>query len=385
MLAYKWIDATQRGLQMNRKLLLASTAVSGLALAGPALAADMPLKAPPIIAAPAFSWTGCYIGGNVGGARGQKEWDNFSGSLLSSLFGGAPITVITATGTFTASASVSASFSAPGAHTASVSFFPDSQTFTESHAIPLPSVTGTVSASQTFIVSPLTGTGKANSISSISDDTAGFLAGGQVGCDLQFAPKWVVGIEGDGEWAHITGTTDVAFSNPAVTLTDGPGVTAVFPPGVIPGMFASAHTLTDFLASVTARLGYTPWERWLFYVKGGAAWAGDKYSLSGSACTEIITGPTRCFTSVPFDFRARETRFGWTTGLGVEYAFWSNWSAKLEYDFYDFGTRHVTFTDALGNLGSGGADINQRINVLKFGVNYRFGWGKAPLPVAARY
>ncbi len=31
-----------------------------------ALAADMPLKAPPVAPPPAFSWTGCYIGGEIG-------------------------------------------------------------------------------------------------------------------------------------------------------------------------------------------------------------------------------------------------------------------------------------------------------------------------------
>src|ERR1700730_15655722 len=31
--------------------------------------------------------------------------------------------------------------------------------------------------------------------------TSGFLAGGQVGCDWQFAPNWLVGIEGSGAWA----------------------------------------------------------------------------------------------------------------------------------------------------------------------------------------
>jgi outer membrane immunogenic protein len=371
---------------MNKKVLLASTTVSGLVLAGPALAADLPVKAPPIVAAPAFSWTGCYIGGQVGGARGQKEWDDFSGSLFSNLFGGPPITVL---GTATASAIFTNTSTESGTHiiVTSVSFFPDNQNFTNSHAIQI-TVAGTVTGTFTATGGvEATGTTNANRLTSISDDTAGFLAGGQVGCNLQFAPRWVIGIEGEGEWSHITGTTDVSFSHPKVELFDEFGnLVDVLPAGPIPGMFASAHSLTEWLASVTARLGYTPWDRWLLYVKGGAAWAGDKYNLSGSACTLITTSPTVCAASSPFDLRAKETRFGWTTGLGVEYAFWDNWSAKLEYDFYDFGTRHVTFTDQLGKFNLGGADINQRINVIKFGVNYRFNWwGKAPLPVSARY
>jgi opacity protein-like surface antigen len=41
---------------------------------------------------------------------------------------------------------------------------------------------------------------------------------------------------------------------------------------------------------------------------------------------------------------ASETRTGWTVGGGIEWAFWSNWSAKAEYDYYDFGTRTITLT-----------------------------------------
>jgi outer membrane immunogenic protein len=42
-------------------------------LAGPAIAADMPVKAPPPAPAAVFSWTGCYIGGNVGAAFNNSD------------------------------------------------------------------------------------------------------------------------------------------------------------------------------------------------------------------------------------------------------------------------------------------------------------------------
>ena len=65
----------------------------------------------------------------------------------------------------------------------------------------------------------------------------------------------------------------------------------------------------------------------MFYAKGGAAWAGDKYSADLPAFNEHIA------TTV--------TRPGWTVGGGVEWAFWENWSAKVEYDYYDFSTRNL--------------------------------------------
>lgn len=44
-----------------------------LGTAGTAAAADMPLKAPAPIVAPAFSWTGFYLGVNAGGAWGKAD------------------------------------------------------------------------------------------------------------------------------------------------------------------------------------------------------------------------------------------------------------------------------------------------------------------------
>jgi outer membrane immunogenic protein len=60
-----------------RKLLFAiSTLPALLAMSMAANAADLPVKAAPapVYVPPAFSWTGCYIGGNIGGAWAQSNW-----------------------------------------------------------------------------------------------------------------------------------------------------------------------------------------------------------------------------------------------------------------------------------------------------------------------
>jgi outer membrane immunogenic protein len=54
-----------------KKLLLGSFVA--LAMGGAATAADMPLKAPPPVAV--FSWTGCYVGIEGGGAWGRSRHD----------------------------------------------------------------------------------------------------------------------------------------------------------------------------------------------------------------------------------------------------------------------------------------------------------------------
>jgi outer membrane immunogenic protein len=60
-----------------KKILVATTALVALA-AAPAVAADLAVKAPPVYKAPPpiayFSWTGCYVGGNVGGVWVNKDF-----------------------------------------------------------------------------------------------------------------------------------------------------------------------------------------------------------------------------------------------------------------------------------------------------------------------
>ena len=61
-----------RRMTRNRRpleLALAGAALGALALGKPALAADMPLKAPHL--RPAFDWSGFYIGGHVGYGGGS--------------------------------------------------------------------------------------------------------------------------------------------------------------------------------------------------------------------------------------------------------------------------------------------------------------------------
>ena len=57
---------------MRSILALAFTA----ALGNSAIAADMPVKAPPPAPAPVYTWTGCYIGGNIGWAQVSARFED---------------------------------------------------------------------------------------------------------------------------------------------------------------------------------------------------------------------------------------------------------------------------------------------------------------------
>ena len=74
-------------------------------------------------------------------------------------------------------------------------------------------------------------------------------------------------------------------------------------------------------AMAAARLGYA-FDRWLVYAKGGAAWTREKWNVNDGV-GGAITGN--------FD------RTGWIVGAGVEWAMFGNWSAKVEYNYLNFG------------------------------------------------
>jgi outer membrane immunogenic protein len=77
------------------------------------------------------------------------------------------------------------------------------------------------------------------------------------------------------------------------------------------------------------------------------------------------------------------TQTGGLLGMGVEYAFLRNWSAKLEYNYIDYGTRSfsASISTNSGFAGTGLAplsgvqvptSITESEHIIKAGVNYHF-------------
>jgi outer membrane immunogenic protein len=73
--------------RLHKIALVPAIALLGLAVAGAAGAADLsvaPLyKAPPVVAAPAYNWSGVYVGVNGGGGWGTSNWDTAGGFSVS--------------------------------------------------------------------------------------------------------------------------------------------------------------------------------------------------------------------------------------------------------------------------------------------------------------
>jgi outer membrane immunogenic protein len=294
-----------------KKLLLASVAVSALTIQHSGYAADLSapvLKAPP--PAPVWSWTGCFIGGQVG-------WGWQRNKVNQTQF----------------------------------------NTFTTG---------GTLV--------------RLSSASNGGINSSGGVFGGQVGCDYQFAGGFVVGVQGTFLGTDINGLSQDPHNGVTQTFTP-PGT-----PGVFPTTFGggSIGVRTRNLEAVTARLGWTGWSpQTLLYVRGGGAWVDTQLDMRASAVGFPAAGT---FPAA----RIFDTKYsGWTIGGGFEWMIFNNWSAFVEYNFYDFKSKNLVSVGGTPRVGPGvnvsgrTLDSDVTISTVTIGVNYRFNsWAG---PVAARY
>lgn len=136
---------------------------------------------------------------------------------------------------------------------------------------------------------------------------------------------------------------------------------------------------TEWMGTLTGRVGATVGPA-LLYVKGGAAWAHNTYTnvATCAGSQPRFSGGIRALCGDTFD--GNDTRRGWTIGGGIEYAFMAEWSIFAEYDLLRFQDKSVPFDDGLGNFFT--EEIQHDIQIVKAGINYRFG-GFDPAPVSA--
>jgi len=180
-----------------------------------------------------------------------------------------------------------------------------------------------------------TGTPTIPIIGSYSTSPVGAIGGGQIGANYEFAP-WVVGIEG--AWSGAVSMSQTPMVSTATATNE------------------TLQTNLFWLASVTGRVGYAH-DDLLFYAKGGGALESVKYlqTVGGNGAAGLQQ-------------TLSNTRSGFTVGAGIEYGLTENFSAKVEYDFYDFGTKTYNFVFTP-------LSISSQVHVLLAGVNYRFTWG----------
>src|SRR5262249_44722517 len=151
--------------------------------------------------------------------------------------------------------------------------------------------------------------------------------------------------------------TDSAISGS--TLIGCTGVCAI-PPAVAQERFTSQ---AQWFAAVTGRVGYAA-NDWLFYAKGGGAWMNVRYT-EDALTPGGVTAATQVFTA---------NRPGFTVGAGIEFGLVENLSGKIEYDFYDFGSRNYNFNTIPP------VSVNSNLHTIIVGLNYKFNWSGGPKP-----
>jgi outer membrane immunogenic protein len=192
--------------------------------------------------------------------------------------------------------------------------------------------------------------GATNLVGSANLSPAGVIGGGQIGANYEFAP-WVVGIEGSWDASAVQGNTltGIASTTPIV-----------FPPPSPPPTQERFTSNVLWLAALTGRVGYAA-NDWLFYGKAGGAWMRVTY-------TEDLLNPGNVGTQDISD-----SRTGFTIGAGIEIGLVENISAKIEYDFYDFGSRNYNFVFTP-------VSVRSDLHTLTVGLNYKFNWSGGPKP-----
>jgi outer membrane immunogenic protein len=251
-----------------KKLLLTSIALAGLI--GPATAADLArpvYRTPVAVAAPIYTWTGCYLGAHVGAGVHHSDWTDEEFGIGSG---------------------------------------------------------------------------------------AGAVAGGQVGCNYQIR-QLVVGVEGEFYWS---------------------GLEAIHDDLTTPGREFHFNAKNTRDASVALRLGFA-FDRLLLYGKVGADWGRLEWTSVGITQCDTATCTIQSF--------AERTGPGILLGTGFEYAFLDNWTAKLEYNYINYGHPLVSFTQTCsGPVGPEDClpfahTRRDEKHILKVGLNYKFGYAAVPV------
>jgi outer membrane immunogenic protein len=391
-----------------KKFLLSTVALAGLT-AG-AVAADLPMRAAPVAVAPAFTWTGFYVGANVGSGW-RNDRDNF--------FRDPGLVTLDRNG----AAGIVPSFPQP-----------------------------VVPAAGGFF-----GQGFGNGTTPL----AGLLGGVQAGYNWQVTPGhgWVLGVEGDIQVSDIgrrrnndnggfLGTGFGAFGTPGFgTGFGGFQAAAVSPAGLAgPGFGVSAATAAatpnnialfnnfggngfnnrnrsggDWFGTARVRVGYAV-DRIMFYGTGGLAFADDNrnnnngvgfngFGTGFANGAAVVAAAPAFFTSAAAVTAAggviptngglfvgnrnnSNGNIGAAVGAGVEYAWTNNLSIKFEGMGLLFGNRSnnnnnafafgnqvvgvtnngapITATNTFNTGGRRGTSSSD-IWLLRTGLNYRFG------------
>lgn len=181
-----------------------------------------------------------------------------------------------------------------------------------------------------------------------------YLAGGQVGCNMQTGTL-VYGLEGDVDYFH----GNSQLTNNTNTLSDG-----------VTPFTINQSTTTNYIATVRPRIGIAA-DRDLAYITGGAAFTSVNYTESyldvPTAGGTIVSPGTGLAT-------ASKSLVGWAAGAGWEHAWTDHATFRFEYLYTSFPTTTAlgAITDPAGGVNALHGSSNLVIQIARVGLNYKF-------------
>jgi outer membrane immunogenic protein len=121
----------------------------------------------------------------------------------------------------------------------------------------------------------------------------------------------------------------------------------------------NGQTVTGYIGTLVGKLGVAC-ERSLFYVDAGPALLNTTFKINAN--TGVLTLGTDSQTI---------NAWGWTAGVGVEYALTDHLSSSVEYNYIRI-PRHTISLSSIELINQQLIAADQTMNVYKVGLNYKF-------------
>jgi outer membrane immunogenic protein len=292
-----------------------------------------------VVAAPVYTWTGFYVGGNVGGSWGNARTDIAGSANFFAL----PADLGTA--------------------------FPANVAFADSNTTRLNGVIG----------------------------------GGQIGYNYQFSPRWVLGFEADIQGSGERGSNtfvDPFSTTPCTKPAVGQMCAVMAAPFTLNGTATTAYDAKiNWFGTVRGRLGFLITDQILLYGTGGLAYGRVELSgITNVNGSELVPSPP---TRIPFvpgatAFSESKIKAGYAVGGGIEgkcsYLLPAGWTWKAEYLYVDLGSLDTAapfpgvfvpggnplFPSTSPFTGAITTHTRFTDNIVRVGLNYKFGYAAAP-------
>jgi outer membrane immunogenic protein len=190
-------------------------------------------------------------------------------------------------------------------------------------------------------------------------DSASVRAGGYFGYNWQVAPTWVLGIEGDAAW----GDNKKSLA----------GIPGTWPAGTAPATIAldGSSIKLGWDAAIRGKVGYLVTPSVMLFGTGGVAWQNIQVNANCQPGGGWACGAVRNTTF-------ETNKAGWTAGGGIEAKVMTNWLARVEYRYADFGRTDYLFFPVTADGVRMHHDL--QTHTVSVGLAYQFGG-----PVVARY